>query len=607
MSIIEAPEHIQNLLKTLPSNPGVYQYFDTEGNLIYVGKAKDLRKRVASYFTKDRYDSRKTALLVRKINDIKHIVVESEFDALLLENNLIKQYQPRYNVLLKDDKTFPWICIKKEPFPRIFSTRNVVKDGSLYFGPYASVKMMHTLLELIRQLYPLRTCSLALTPKNIKDEKFKVCLEYHIGNCKGPCIGEQKPEEYDYSIQEIKKIIKGNIREVREHLGKQMIGLSESLSFEEAQVVKEKLELLERFQSKSTVVSPVVDDADVYSIVSDVKSAYVNYLRVVEGAIVQAHTIELRKRLDEDDRELLAIGMVEMMQRFGSEAKERIVPFDPGLNLPGVSFTVPQRGDRHKLLQLSERNAINFKRDRDKQTEILDPEHNVTRIMEQMQKDLRMTVQPRHIECFDNSNFQGNFPVAAMVCFRNGKPAKSEYRHFNIKTVEGPDDFASMEEIILRRYKRLLVEGKPLPDLIIVDGGKGQLSSAVQSLERLGLRGKITIIGIAKRLEEIFFPDDSVPLYIDKRSETLKIIQNARNEAHRFGITHHRNQRSKGTIKTELVEIKGISDVSAQLLLDHFRSVKRVKEASESELIKVVGKAKAKLVLAHFAPPKDAL
>jgi excinuclease ABC subunit C len=448
---------------------------------------------------------------------------------------------------------------------------------------------------------------LALTPKNIKDEKFKVCLEYHIGNCKGPCIGEQKPEDYDYSIQEIKKIIKGNIREVREHLGKQMIGFSESLSFEEAQVVKEKLELLDRFQSRSTVVSPVVDDADVYSIVSDVKSAYVNYLRVVEGAIVQAHTIELRKRLEEDDRELLAIGMVEMMQRFGSEAKERIVPFDPGLNLPGVSFTVPQRGDRHKLLQLSERNAINFKRDKDKQTEILDPERNVTRIMEQMQKDLRMTVQPRHIECFDNSNFQGNFPVAAMVCFRNGKPAKSEYRHFNIKTVEGPDDFASMEEIILRRYKRLLVEGKPLPDLIVVDGGKGQLSSAVQSLERLGLRGKITIIGIAKRLEEIFFPDDSVPLYIDKRSETLKIIQNARNEAHRFGITHHRNQRSKGTIKTELVEIKGISDVSAQLLLDHFRSVKRVKEASESELIKVVGKAKAKLLLAHFSPPKDAL
>jgi excinuclease ABC subunit C len=601
VSIIEAPEHIQNLLKTLPGSPGVYQYFDIEGKLIYVGKAKDLRKRVSSYFTKDRYDSRKTALLVRKIVDIKHIVVDSELDALLLENNLIKQYQPRYNVLLKDDKTYPWICIKKEPFPRIFPTRNVVKDGSLYFGPYASVKMMHTLLDLIRQLYPLRTCSLTLTQKNIKDEKFKVCLEYHIGNCKGPCVGEQAEEDYDQSIHQIKKIIKGNIREVRNHLHTLMAQFAEKLEFEQAQVVKEKLDLLDRFQSRSTVVSPVVDDADVYSIVSDVKSAYINYLRVVEGAIVQAHTVELRKKLEEDDRELLALGMVEMMQRFGREAKECIVPFDPGLEMPGVNFTVPQRGDRHKLLKLSERNAINYKRDRDKQTEILDPERNVTRIMEQMQKDLRMTVQPRHIECFDNSNFQGDYAVAAMVCFRNGKPAKSEYRHFNIKTVEGPDDFASMEEIILRRYKRLLEEGKPLPDLIVVDGGKGQLSSAVQSLERLGLRGKVTIIGIAKRLEEIFFPDDSVPLYIDKRSETLKIIQNARNEAHRFGITHHRNQRSKGTIKTELVDIKGIGQTAAQLLLDHFRSVKRVKETSEAELAKVVGKAKAKLVVGHFA------
>jgi excinuclease ABC subunit C len=593
-------DFIKTLLKIIPDSPGVYQYFDKDEKLIYVGKAKSLKKRVSSYFTKDKYDSRKTAILVRQIRDIKFIVVATELDALLLENNLIKEYQPKYNVLLKDDKTFPWICIKKEAYPRIFPTRRVVKDGSQYFGPYANVKMMHTLLELIRQLYPLRTCNLNLTQENIQADKFKVCLEYHIGNCKGPCIGKQTEADYELAIQNIRKIIKGNIREVREHLHFLMNEFAEKLEFEEAQLIKEKLTILEKFTSKSAVVSPVISDADVFSIVSDVKSAYVNYMKVIEGAIVQAHTIELKKKLEESDEELLQMAVIELSQRFASDAKEYILPFELELEISGVHITVPQRGDRSTLLKLSERNALTFKRDKDKQTEILDPERNVTRIMEQMQKDLRMTEQPRHIECFDNSNIQGAYPVAAMVCFRNGKPYKSDYRHFNIKTVEGPDDFASMEEVVYRRYKRMVDESIPLPQLIVIDGGKGQLSSAVKSLDKLGLRGKITIIGIAKKLEEIYFPGDSVPLYIDKRSESLKIIQYARNEAHRFGITHHRNQRAKGTVKSELTDIKGISFKSSELLLQKFRSVKKVKEATEEELAEAVGRAKAKVVFEHF-------
>lgn len=602
MSVKEAPEYIKTILKTIPESAGVYQYYDDEGKILYVGKAKNLKKRVSSYFTKDQYDSRKTALLVRKIKDIKFIVVESELDALLLENNVIKEYQPKYNVLLKDDKTFPWICIKKEPYPRIFPTRSVVRDGSLYFGPYANVKMMHTLLGLVRQLYPLRTCNLKLTKENIKAEKFKVCLEYHIGNCKGPCIDKQTEEDYESAIKHIKKIIKGNVREVHAHLKKLMGEYSEKLQFEQAQIIKEKIVLLERFQSRSTVVSPVVENADVFSIVSDVKSAYVNYLRVIEGAIVQAHTLELKKKLDETDQELLEMAIVELSQRFESNSKEYIVPFELGLGFPNKKIIVPQRGDRSKLLKLSERNALTYKHDKDKQTEIIDPERNVTRIMEQMQKDLRMTEQPRHIECFDNSNFQGDQAVAAMVCFRNGKPYKKDYRHYNIKTVVGPDDFASMEEVVYRRYKRMLDEGLSLPQLIVIDGGKGQLSSAIKSLDELELRGKITIIGIAKKLEEIYFPGDSVPLYIDKRSESLKIIQHARNEAHRFGITHHRNKRAKATVKTELTEIKGISYKSSQQLLWKFRSVKKVKVASEEKLAEAIGKAKAKIVFEHYHP-----
>ena len=600
VSVADAPERIKRILKTIPNDPGVYQYFNSEGTLIYVGKAKNLKKRVSSYFTKDRYDSRKTALLVKKIEDVKFIVVDSEMDALLLENNLIKEHQPKYNVLLKDDKTFPWICIKKERFPRVFSTRNVVHDGSQYFGPYTSVKMMNVLLELIRRLYPLRNCNYNLSEENIKGDKFKTCLEYQIGNCLGPCVGLQNEKDYNESIVQIRKIIRGNISEVRNHLKTTMNEYADAMEFEKAQVVKEKMERLEHFQSKSTVVSPVVKNADVFSIISDLKTAYVNYLRVVEGAIVQAYTMEMRKKLEESDEDLMALAIVELRDRMRSDAKELILPFKVDIELEGVKITVPQRGDRSHLLKLSARNAITFKRDKEKQIEIVDPDRHANRIMAQMMADLRMKEEPRHIECFDNSNIQGTNPVAAMVCFKNGKPAKKEYRHYNIKTVVGPDDFASMEEVIFRRYRRLLEEEKPLPQLIIIDGGKGQLSSAVKSLEKLNLRGKITIIGIAKRLEEIFFPGDSVPIYIDKRSESLKVIQHARNEAHRFGITHHRNRRAKDTIKSELTEIPGISYKSAQKLLWKFKSVKRIKEASVEELAEAVGQAKAKVVHGHY-------
>lgn len=601
MSVSEAPENIQRKLKTIPNDPGVYQYFDGEGKLIYVGKAKNLKKRVTSYFAKDRYSSRKTAVLVKQIRDLKFVVVTTEIDALLLENSLIKEYQPRYNVLLKDDKTFPWICIKKERFPRIFSTRRVIRDGSQYFGPYTSVKAMNTLLELVRQLYPLRNCTYNLSEENIEAQKFKVCLEYQIGNCLGPCENRQTEEDYNESIQQIRKIIKGNVSEVKNHLTDLMKAYADNMEFEKAQIVKEKFDRLHHFQTKSTVVSPVVKDADVFSIISDAKTAYVNYLKIVEGAIVQAYTMEMRKKLEESNEELLEMAIVELRARMSSTSKELILPFKIDLKLEGVKNHVPQRGDRMQLLNLSKRNTFSFKKDKEKQIEIIDPDRHVNRIMAQMKTDLRMKEEPRHIECFDNSNIQGTNPVAAMVCFRNGKPFKKDYRHYNIKTVVGPDDFASMEEVIYRRYKRLLDEKKPLPQLIIIDGGKGQLSSAVKSLEKLGLRGKITIIGIAKKLEEIFFPGDSVPLYIDKRSESLKVIQFARNEAHRFGITHHRNRRAKDTIKSELTEIAGISYKTAQKLLWKFRSVKKVKEATEEELAEAVGKAKAKIVFKFFA------
>jgi excinuclease ABC subunit C len=598
-------DKLEPVIKTLPGKPGIYQYFDSDGRIIYVGKAKNLKKRVMSYFNKDAALSGKLQVLVKKIAEIKHIVVDTELDALLLENNLIKKYQPRYNVMLKDDKTYPWICIKNEPFPRIFSTRNVIHDGSLYFGPYASGRMMHTLLDLVRQLYPLRTCSFSLTEENIQKKKFKVCLEYHLGNCKGPCEGLQGAGDYEASIAEIKQIIKGNIGSVISQLKDVMKRYAENLEFEKAQTVKEKLELLERYQSKSTVVNPKIENADVFSLLSNNDFGYINYMKVLNGAIVQAHTVEIRKKLDEPDEELLQIAVIELRERFESNAPEVILPFSINLEFPGVSFTVPKIGDKKHLLELSERNCKYYKLEKEKQAELVDPDRHVNRIMAQMKKDLRMQDEPRHIECFDNSNIQGTEPVAAMVCFKNGKPDKKEYRHFNIKTVEGPNDFASMEEIIFRRYKRLLEEQQNLPHLIIIDGGKGQLSSALKSLDKLELRGRISIIGIAKKLEEIYYPGDSLPLYLDKKSETLKVIQHIRDEAHRFGITHHRKRREKATVKTVLTEIEGIGYNYAQKLLWKFKSVKNIEKASLEELQHVIGNAKGKIVHDYFHAGKN--
>ncbi len=600
LKIMQKSEHIQTIIRTLPDNPGVYQYYDVDEKIIYVGKAKNLKKRVSSYFNKDQSENGKTQVLVKKIADIKFIIVDTELDALLLENNLIKKYQPRYNVLLKDDKTYPWICIKNELYPRVFSTRYLVKDGSHYFGPFASIKLMNTVLDLIKQLYKLRNCNLKLTDESIKANKFKVCLEYHIGNCKAPCIGKETEQEYDQTIADIKEIIKGNINTVARHLKVLLQQHIEKLEFEKAHIIKEKIDLLEKFQSKSTIVSPTISNVDVFSIATDEKTGYVNFLKVVNGAIIQGHTIEMIKKLDETPEELLTLAIAELRERFSSDAKEVIVPFVIETYFPGIEFTIPQRGDKKQLLELSERNVEYYKREKRKQESLVDPERHTKRILEQMKKDLRLQEEPRHIECFDNSNFQGAYPVAAMTVFKDAKPSKKDYRHFNIKTVEGPDDFASMEEVIYRRYKRVIEEKLDLPQLIVIDGGKGQLSSALESLDKLGLRGKIGIIGIAKKLEEIYFPNDSIPLYLDKRSETLKIIQQIRDEAHRFGITHHRSKRDKGTLKTELTDIEGISTITAQKLLSHFKSVKNIKEAKEAELAEIIGKAKGKMVFEKY-------
>jgi excinuclease ABC subunit C len=593
-------EQLLQIIQGLPDQPGVYQYLDAEGKIIYVGKAKSLKKRVAQYFVGDARISGKTQVLVSKIVNLSYLVVDTELDALLLENNLIKKHQPRYNILLKDDKTYPWICIKNEPFPRVFPTRKLLKDGSLYFGPYASGKIMHTILELVKQLYPLRNCNYQLTETNIQNGKFKVCLEYHIGNCKAPCVSLQTREDYDISIAQIRDIIKGNVNSVIRYLKQLMQEYAANMEFEKAQKVKEKLDTLENYQAKSTVVSPSITDADVLSILSEENYAYVNFLKIVNGAIIQGHTIEMKKKLDETDEELLEQALVELRQRFHSQSKEIIVPFSLPIEIPGVELIVPQRGDKKNLLELSLRNAAHYRQEKERQESLVDPERHTKRILQQMKKDLRLLEEPRHIECFDNSNIQGAFPVAAMTVFKDAKPSKKDYRHFNIKTVEGPDDFASMEEVIYRRYKRLQEEKGELPQLIVIDGGKGQLSSALTSLEKLGLRGKIGIIGIAKRLEEIYYPGDSLPMYLDKKSETLRIIQQIRDEAHRFGITHHRKRREKGTIKSELTEIKGISYNTAQKLLWKFKSVKKIKEASEEELASVIGKAKASIVVEYF-------
>ncbi|MDY0344894.1 MAG: excinuclease ABC subunit UvrC [Lentimicrobium sp.] len=591
---------LQQILKTLPSKPGVYQYFNKEGVVIYIGKAKNLKKRVLSYFNKDLSHSGKIRVLVSKIADIRWIVVDSESDALLLENNLIKEYLPRYNVMLKDDKSFPWICIKNERFPRVFTTRNIIKDGSEYFGPYASVKMMHMLLDLIRQLYPLRNCNLNLSKVNIDGGKFKVCLEYHIGNCLGPCEGRQSEEDYMETIRNIRSIIKGNIGMVKSQLVELMKQYSADFQFEKAQLVKEKIELLDRYQSKSMVVNPAINNVDVFSVVEDEHAAYINFLKIASGAIIQSHTVELRKKLEETTEELLTMAISDMHPRFGSDAKEIIVPLMPEFTLPGITYTVPQRGDKKQLLELSERNAKYYQMDKQRQKELVDPERHSKRLLDTIKKDLNLTELPVHMECFDNSNIQGAYPVAAMVVFKNARPEKKEYRHYNIKTVEGPNDFASMEEVVYRRYSRLLKERADLPQVIIIDGGKGQLHSAYNSIEKLGLQHKIRLIGIAKRLEELYFPGDALPLHLDKKSETLKVIQHMRDEAHRFGITHHRKKRAKGTIKTSLVEIEGIGPASAQALLRKFKSVKKISEASPEELQQVLGKAKTELILTHF-------
>lgn len=591
---------LHQILKTLPSKPGVYQYFNKEGKIIYIGKAKDLKKRVLSYFNKDLSHSGKIRVLVSKITDIRWIVVDSESDALLLENNLIKEYLPRYNVMLKDDKSFPWICIKNEPFPRVFPTRNVIKDGSEYFGPYASVKMMHMLLDLIRQLYPLRNCNLNLTKANIQSGKFKVCLEYHIGNCLGPCEGRQSEEDYMETIRNIRSIIKGNIGMVKSQLVELMKRYAGEFQFEKAHLVKEKIELLDRYQSKSMVVNPAINNVDVFSVVEDEQAAYINFLKIASGAIIQSHTVELRKKLDETTEELLTMAISDMHPRFGSDAKEIIVPLMPEFTLPGITYTVPQRGDKKQLLELSERNAKYYQMDKQRQKELVDPERHSRRLLDTIKKDLNLKELPVRMECFDNSNIQGTYPVAAMVVFKNARPEKKEYRHYNIKTVEGPNDFASMEEVVYRRYSRLLNEEGDLPQVVIIDGGKGQLHSAYNSIEKLELQHKIQLIGIAKRLEELYFPGDALPLHLDKKSETLKVIQHMRDEAHRFGITHHRKKREKGTIKTSLVEIEGIGPASAQALLRKFKSVKRISEASSEELQQVIGKAKTALIVAHF-------
>ena len=596
----EASLEIQ--IKTLPSSPGVYQYYDKSDKLLYVGKAKNLKKRVSSYFTKS-HDSYRISVLVKKIRNIKHIVVETETDALLLENNLIKKHQPRFNVMLKDDKTYPWICIKKERFPRVFLTRNFVKDGSEYYGPYTSVKTVNALLDLIKGLYPLRTCNYDLSKQKIDDGKYKVCLEYHLGNCKGPCEDFQSEEEYLENLNAIRQIVKGNFKDSLFRFKQKMMEHAEKMEFEDAQRVKDKIAILERYQAKSTVVNPNISNVDVFTIISDEAFGYVNFLQLSYGAIVRSHTIEMKKKLQEADKELLELAIVEIRQRFSSKSKEIYTPFKVDVG-EDIKITVPKLGDKKKIVDLSLRNAKYYRQERFKQIKIIDPDRHVKRLMAQMKKDLRLPEEPRHIECFDNSNIQGTNPVAACVVFKDGKPSKKDYRKFNIKTVEGPNDFASMEEVVYRRYKRLLDEEEPLPQLVIVDGGKGQLSSGLKALDQLNIRGKVTIIGIAKRLEEIYYPGDSIPLYLDKKSETLKVIQHLRNEAHRFGITFHRQKRSKSAIETELDNIPGIGEKTVVELLKQFRSVKRISKASQKELAEVIGDSRATKVYNFYLSKK---
>jgi excinuclease ABC subunit C len=591
---------IQSYLRALPDQPGVYQFYDRHGSLLYIGKAKNLKKRVSSYFTKKSFESFKIKVLVKKVHHIDHIVVESESDALLLENNLIKKHQPHYNIMLKDDKTFPWICIKNEPFPRVFSTRTVIHDGSQYYGPYTSAYAVKVLLTLIRQLYQLRTCKLSLTDENISGNKFKRCLEYHIGNCLGPCEGLQTREDYDDSIDQIRQIIRGNLHEVIRYLKKEMKKLADSYQYEEANRFKEKIEILSRYQSKSTIVNTSIHNVDVFSIISDEKEAYVNYLKVVKGAVIQAHTVEIKKKLDEADEELLAFAVADLRGRINSDSRELILPMDLATYFPANRITVPQKGDKRKLLDLSERNARSYRLEKKKRISASRTDQAKSRILGTLQKDLRLQQLPVHIECFDNSNIRGSDPVAACVVFRNGKPSKKEYRHFNIKQVSGIDDYASMEEVVYRRYKRLLDEKNSLPQLIVIDGGKGQLNAALKSLEKLDLRGKTALIGIAKKLEEIYFPEDPVPLYIDKNSESLKLIQQLRNEAHRFGIAFHRLKRSGAFTRSSLESIDGVGAKSIEKLFKRFRSLDNIRDTPIEIIAEEVGMARAARIRDHL-------
>lgn len=592
---------IKEFLKTLPHKPGVYQYWDADDQIIYIGKAKNLKNRVSSYFVNEQQLNGKTRMLVRKIKKITFTIVDTEIDAWLLENSLIKKHQPRYNVLLKDDKTYPWIVIKNEPFPRIFPIRKVIKDGSKYYGPYASVSMMHAVMDTIREIFPLRTCNLALTQENIQKGKFKICLEYQIGNCNGPCEGLESREEYEAKLNDIKDILDGKISAVIRRIKFQMDEAASRLDFESAHKLKQKMDLLDKYQSKSTVVSTSITNLDVFNIASEGNYAFVNFLKVMNGMIIQTQTIEIKKRLDETDEELLAIAIPEIRERFHSLSREIVVPFPLDLESDTLKFTVPKAGEKKKLLELSEKNVAYFKKERLLHYEKLNPDVRVERLLTKMQKDLRLTELPKHIECFDNSNFQGQYPVSAIVVFRDGKPSKKEYRHFNVKTVEGPNDFATMEEAVFRRYRRLLDEGQELPQLIVIDGGKGQLGAAVKSLKLLGIENQVAVIGIAKRLEEIYYPGDPYPLYLDKKSETLRVIQHLRDEAHRFGITFHRKQRSRKTFQSELDNIPGIGPAAVQKLLSRFKSVKKVKEAEDVDLLQVINKKQLTALRAYFA------
>lgn len=592
------PEVLEKL-KTLPGAPGIYKYFDENNQILYVGKAKNLKKRVSSYFTK-KHDNRKTSVLVSKIRNIEYTVVDNEMEALLLENNLIKEFQPRYNINLKDDKSFPLIRITKDRFPKVYPMRNPKNDGSEYYGPYASARFMHIVLDLIKQLYPIRNCNLLLTEKNIEARKFKVCLEYHLGNCLGPCEGKESEAHYNESIEQIRHILKGNLSEVKHHLKSLMHQHAENLEYELAQKYKHRLDLLDKFQSKSTVVSHKTGNADVFSVSTEGKFAFVNFIRVVNGIVIQTKTLELRKNMDESDAEILEAAIAFIHNQYGMLCTEIVVPFAISLETDAFKITVPKAGEKLKLLDLSKKNVLFYKKERLNQYEKLNPEVRVDRLLTTMQNDLRLTEKPRHIECFDNSNIQGNYAVSACVVFKDGKPSKKDYRHFNVKTVEGPDDFATMTEVITRRYSRLIAENEQLPQLVVIDGGKGQLSHATEALKQIGIYGKIAIIGIAKRLEEIYYPEDPLPVYIDKKSETLKVIQQMRDEAHRFGITHHRNRRSKGSIASEIDGIKGIGNETKKQLLTRFKSIKKIKEASLQQLTEVVGQSKAKLLKQHF-------